>query len=104
MSRKRLIVTGALVALTLVIVGGLFAARSLPAYANIASGYTAQQTCACLYVANRELESCLADFPADAISHITIETDEDRVRTSALAGMFKAEAVYEDGFGCSIVN
>lgn len=103
MSRKRWIWTIGLTIAAIAIAGGAFAIRSLPAYALIATGYVAQQTCACLHVADRALDSCMADFPADAVSNITVTTDGDRVEASAL-GLFRSAAVYEEGFGCSPVN
>jgi hypothetical protein len=88
---------------------GVFALQRPLAYARVATSYAAQQTCACLYVSGREMASCLGDFPEDAVSQMTIVTADDgvsahAVRVSALAGLIKAEATYDSGFGCSLVN
>ncbi len=101
MSRKRWITLG-WIAAGLVLAFGLLALLGGPvAYARLATGYVAQQTCACLHVANRELASCLSDYPAEAVSHINVTQDGATVRASAF-GVFKAEAAFEDGFGCSL--
>ena len=74
------------------------------AYANIATGYAAKQMCSCLHVSGRTLESCIADFPADARSNITITEDADTVRASVLFGAISSEAIYEEEFGCRIAD
>jgi hypothetical protein len=88
---------------------GAFALQGPLAYARVATAYAAQQTCACLYVSGRAMASCLADFPEDAVSQMTIVTAEGgvsahAVKVSALAGLIKAEATYDAGFGCSLVD
>jgi hypothetical protein len=46
----------------------------------------------------------MSDLPEDARGALTIAEDGDRVRASVLFGAISAEAVYEDGFGCRIVD
>lgn len=85
--------------------GGLgWLATKQAAYANIAVGYAAKQTCSCLYVSGRTVASCLEDFPADARAQLKIEPQGDGVAASALMGAFSAEAVHEDGLGCRLVK
>lgn len=104
MSRKR--------ALSMLLLGGVaallialgFAARGPIAYAQIATSYAAKQTCSCRHISGRTSESCLNDFPADARSQLSVSEEGESVRASALFGLFKAEAVYEDGFGCRILT
>ena len=74
------------------------------AYADIAVGYAAKQTCSCLYVSGRTVASCLGDFPEDARSQLTIEPQGDGVTASAVMGAFTAQAVHEDGLGCRVVR
>ena len=104
MSRKRWIWVGVLVAALVVIGGGAWASRGQVSYAGIATGYAAKMTCSCLHVSGRTLDSCLADFPAEARNNITIAEDGDTVRASVLFGAISSEAKYEEEFGCSIVN
>ncbi|HVZ99562.1 MAG TPA: hypothetical protein VG841_04530 [Caulobacterales bacterium] len=93
------------VVLVVAAIAGL-AAWLLPrplAYANIATGYAAQQTCACLHVSGRALDSCMADFPSDARKMFSVKQDGDDVHVSAL-GVFKADAHYDGTYGCRLLN
>lgn len=104
MSRKRLMIIGGLVLAAIVISSVVWSLQDDLAYANTASGYVAKTTCSCRHVSGRALESCLADLPADARSAISISEDATSVRASVLFGAISAEAVYEEGFGCRIVD
>lgn len=74
------------------------------AYANIAAGYAAKQTCSCRFVSGRTLDSCVGDFPADAREALSVREDGKRVRASILFGAISAEAVFEDEFGCRLTD
>ncbi len=104
MSRKRLmwIAIGAVLVVALVVFA--WSMRDDVAYAKIATGYAAKQTCSCLHVGGRALDSCMADFPEDARRAITITQSEETVRASVLFGAISAEARYEEGYGCSLTN
>ena len=104
MSRKRWIWVGVLAIGLLAVGAGAWASRGQVAYANIATGYAAKQTCSCLHVSGRELDSCLADFPEDARNSLTITPDGDTVRASVLFGAISTEAAYDEEYGCRIVN
>ncbi|MEQ1817604.1 MAG: hypothetical protein ABL871_03255 [Terricaulis sp.] len=104
MSRKRWIWVGVLVAALVVIGAGAWASRGQVAYAGIATGYAAKQTCSCLHVTGRTLESCLADFPEEARNNIIIAQDGDTVRASVLFGAISSESTYEEEYGCRIVD
>jgi hypothetical protein len=67
----------------------------------IGTGYTAQQTCACLHVAGRSLESCMDDLDPLARKTISIRPSKDEVTATAL-GVVSATAHFEKGFGCSL--
>jgi hypothetical protein len=89
----------------LVAIGGIaWSMQGQIAYARIATGYAAEQTCACLHVSGRPLDSCLGDFPADARRQISVAPEGQGVRASVLFGAINAEAHYEDGFGCTLQN
>jgi hypothetical protein len=81
-----------------------WASRGQIAYAQIATGYAAKQTCSCLHVSGRALASCLADFPEDARNNISISQDGEIVRASVLFGAISAEAAFEPGFGCRLID
>src|SRR5438477_13056657 len=67
----------------------------------IGTGYAAEQTCACLYIAGRSLESCLTDLDPLARKFIGVHPGKDEVTATAL-GFVSATAQYEKGFGCSL--
>lgn len=104
MSRKRWIWVGVIAVAALVVGAGAWASRGQVAYASIATGYAAKQTCSCVHVSGRTLDSCLADFPEEARNNISVTQDGDTVRASVLFGAISAEATYETEFGCTLVN
>jgi hypothetical protein len=101
---KRWIWIGAGVAVIAVLGIGFVTMRDDAAYAHIATGYAAKQTCSCLHVSGRTMESCVADFPEEARSNITVTAEENNVSASVLFGAISAEAVYEEGYGCRLLD
>ena len=106
-----------LAVVALAVASGAFALRKLPAYADIATGYVAQQTCTCRFVSGRSEASCMADYPRDALKRIritemngTISSSSGpspgprsgEVTASTLFGLFHATAVYDERFGCRL--
>ncbi len=73
----------------------------VPLLLNIGTGYAAQQTCACLFVSGRALESCLGDLEPLARKLISIHPGAAEVTASGLL-LESATARYEPGFGCSL--
>lgn len=104
MSRKRWIFAGAIAAVLVLIAAGYFGLRGQIAYAEIATGYAAKQTCSCLHVSGRSMESCIADFPEDARDAITVTQDGDTVRASVLFGAISAKAVVDGEYGCRVAS
>jgi hypothetical protein len=68
--------------------------------ARLGTVYVAKQTCSCLFVARRTLESCRTDYEADAIAPLKLEVGASDVKVSALGGLLSAQAQFEEGFGC----
>jgi hypothetical protein len=97
--RKRL----ALGAVVLLLVAAAVAWRVLrvPLLVNIGTGYVAEQTCACLFVSGRTLESCVGDLDPLARKLISIHPGTAEVTASSF-GLASATARYEKGFGCSL--
>jgi hypothetical protein len=93
----------ALVAVGLVAALAIFGWRFFRAsdLVQIGTGYTAEQTCACMLVVGRSLESCLTDLDPLARKLITIHPGKDEVTATAF-GIVSATAQYEKGFGCSL--
>lgn len=104
MSRKRWIWVGVLVGALLLVGASAWASRGQVAYAGIATGYAAKQTCSCLHVSGRTLDSCVAEFPEEARNNITIAQEGVTVRASVLFGAISSEAAYEEEFGCRITR
>jgi len=74
------------------------------AYAGIATGYAAKQTCSCMHITGRTLDSCMAEFPEEARNNVTVTEDGNSVRATVLFGAISSEAIYEEEYGCRIVN
>jgi hypothetical protein len=103
-SRKRWFLIGAVALAGVALPGLVWSLQDEYAYARIATGYAAKQTCSCLNVSGREMQSCMADYPADAQGMISVKQEGSAVRASVLFGAISAEATYEDGYGCIIAD
>jgi hypothetical protein len=73
----------------------------VPLLLDIGTGYAAQQTCACLYISHRALDSCLGDLEPLARKLISVRPAADEVTASGFA-VVSATAHYEPGFGCAL--
>ena len=93
-----------IVVLVLLVGIGVWAGRDTFATARIGTTYVAKQTCSCLFVAERPLESCRTDFDADSLRSLDVVTSKDGVTVSALGGLISARARFEQGYGCHPVN
>lgn len=102
MLRKYWFLIGALVLAGLIALA-VFSFRDEFAYAQIATGYAAKQTCSCVHVSGRPLEACMADYPEEA-GQISISQRGEIVRASVLFGAVSAEAAYEEGYGCALID
>jgi hypothetical protein len=83
---------------------GVWASRDTFATARIGTTYVAKQTCSCLFVAERPLESCRTDFDAESLRQLDVVTSGDGVTVSALGGLISSRARFERGYGCHSVN
>ena len=88
----------AAVVLVATIVYGPTAHRAL----NVGSGYVAKQMCSCLFVAERDFDSCRPDLPVD-MDRIVAEPlpGRDGVRASFL-GLVERVALHRPGMGCAL--
>ena len=73
------------------------------AYAKIAAAYGAKMVCSCRFVAGRDMASCKGDF-TDDVSAVSFSEDGQTIRASVLGGAVKADARYEPGLGCTLVQ
>jgi hypothetical protein len=99
-ARRKRIVLG-VVALLIVAVAVAWRVFRVPLMLNIGTGYAAQQTCACLFVSGRTLDSCLGDLDPLARKLISVHPGTAEVKASGF-GLDSATARYEKGFGCSL--
>jgi hypothetical protein len=100
LARRKRLALGVVVLLLVAIVVAWRVFR-VPLLLNIGTGYVAQQTCACLFVSGRTLESCLGDLEPLARKLISIHPGTDEVTASSFV-LAAATARYEKGFGCSL--
>jgi hypothetical protein len=101
MKRKWQLIASVLVLLVGI---GMWSARDTFATARIGTTYVAKQTCSCLFVAGRPLDSCSTDFDPEALRSLDVVTGSSAVTVSALGGLISSRAKFENGFGCHTVN
>jgi hypothetical protein len=101
MSRKWLLIIGVLAVLIGV---GVWSSRDTFATARVGTVYVAKQTCSCLFVAGRPLDSCYADYDVEDVRPLDVSVSKNSVTVSALGGLLSARAQYDQGYGCHPVN
>jgi hypothetical protein len=97
-------VIGGLALAAVVLSSVAWAMRDEYAYATLAAGFAAKQTCSCVHVSGRSLESCVSEFPDEVRNNITISQEDDVVRASVLFGAISSEAVFEEDYGCRFAD
>jgi hypothetical protein len=105
MRRKRgLIVVGVIVGVLLIAGAATWRYLRLGDLVHIGAGYSARQTCACLFVSRRSAESCRGDLAPLAQRLITVEIGAQQVTARGVAGLSRATARYEQGLGCTLMD
>ena len=99
--RKGLI---AIIVLVVLVGAAMLFGRDTWTTAKLGTVYVAKQTCSCLFVAGRPMESCRTDYDPAALKPLTVEASERGVKVSALVGLVSARAEFEQGFGCHPAN
>ena len=100
MVRKwQLIVAGVMVLIAV----GVYVGREQVALARIGTAFAAKQTCSCLFVSGRSLNSCRRDYNPDVARWFTWRVGERSVTVSVL-GIFSSTSVFESGFGCHVAH
>jgi hypothetical protein len=99
-ARRKRLALGVVVVLV-VAVAVAWRVFQVPLMLNIGTGYAAQQTCACMFVSGRAIESCLGDLEPLARKMISVHPGTSEVTASGLF-LETATARYEKGFGCSL--
>ena len=101
-ARIALSIVAALVAL--LVVGGAVAWRAFHVsdLVNIGVGYSAQQTCACMFISGRPFDSCHKDLDPLAQLLISVQPGANEVTARSL-GLVRATARFDKAFGCSLL-
>jgi hypothetical protein len=92
-----------LLVLAILVVAGAITWRALhlSELTHIGAGYSAQQTCSCMFVSGRSLASCRSDLAPMAQKLVSIHVTLDEVTATAL-GVSRATSRYHKGLGCSL--
>jgi hypothetical protein len=100
--RKRGVI--ALVVVAVLAIGGAVAWRVLRVsqLVDIGVGYSAQLTCACLFISQRPLASCQMDLDPLARRLIRVDVGDGEVRARSL-GLARATARFDKQFGCTVL-
>lgn len=101
MKRKWLLIIGVLAVLFGI---GMWSSRETFATARVGAVYVAKQTCSCLFIAGRPLDSCHTDFDTEAVRPLDVSVSDNNVTVSAFGGLISARARYDRGYGCHPVN
>jgi hypothetical protein len=96
---KRAIVFGLLAVL---LIGVGLVTHHFAKLGRIGSGYAAHQTCSCLKVSHRSLESCRGELDPLAQKLVDIDVRGDEVRARSL--LWSSRAVFEEGWGCTLIE
>jgi hypothetical protein len=104
MRKRTLVILGAI--LGALLLAGVVTWRTLhvSTLVEIGAGYSARQTCACVFVSRRSPDSCRGDLDALARRLISVEIGAQQVTARSIAGLSRATARYQQGFGCSLVD
>jgi hypothetical protein len=102
MRKRSLVILGVVVGVLVVAGAASWRFLHLGDLVLIGTGYSARQTCACLFVSHRSAESCRADLDPLAQRLISVEIGAQQVTARSIAGIARATARYEQGFGCSV--
>jgi hypothetical protein len=95
--RKAKLVVAAILAVALFIIGS-YAHRM----ALIGAGYGAQQTCACVFISGRALESCRDDLDPLARKVVSLEKGDGEIRARSM--LSSATSRFQPGVGCTLQN
>jgi hypothetical protein len=96
--RKALLITAAIL---VVAAAAAWRVLRLPELARVGAGYTAEQTCACLFISHRSPESCRMDLEPLARRVVSVEIGDGQVTARGML-FARATARYQKGYGCSV--
>ena len=83
---------------------GAWLAHRVVEQARIGTAYVAKLTCSCLFVSHRPMQSCAMDYDMPEARLLASEVSSRSVTVSTLGHLVSTRAVFEQGFGCHVVN
>ena len=83
---------------------GAWLVHRLVEQAHIGTAYVAKLTCSCLFVSHRPMQSCAMDYDIPAAKLLTEEVGNRSVTVSSPGHLVSTRAVFEQGYGCHLVN
>ena len=104
MRKRSLLILGAIVGVLLITGAAGWRYLQLGDLVRIGTGYSARQTCACVFVSRRSADSCRGDLDALAQRLMSVEIGAQQVTARSVLGLARATAHYEPGFGCSLTD
>lgn len=87
-------------ALVMVIAAAVILGPRIYRLSNIGAGYIAKQMCSCIFVAERDFDSCRQDMPPDMF-RVKAEI-LDRGVKAWVSGIVERTARYTPGTGCTL--
>ncbi|MGZ3405890.1 MAG: hypothetical protein ACXVAN_05560 [Polyangia bacterium] len=102
LTRRKRVLVGA-VAFVLVAVAVCWRVFRVSDLASIGAGYSAEQTCACMFIAHRPLDSCMGDLDPLARKLISVHPGDNSITASGF-GLSSATARFTPNFGCTLQN
>jgi hypothetical protein len=87
-------------AVVLIALAGIFIGPRVYRLSTIGAGYIAKQMCSCIYVGEREFDSCRQDMPPDMF-RVKAEVIEGGVR-AWVTGIVERTASYRPESGCTL--
>jgi hypothetical protein len=105
---RRQILVALIVGVLGVLVGfGVVRGRKQSVIAQTISRGLAKHACSCMFISKRSLQACLNDLPgADQLHKLMVRFEVDSTEpgksvATTVYGVFRGEAVYETGAGCT---
>jgi hypothetical protein len=98
--RKWIVLAGGLVAGA---VAFLAAWLHVPTLTGLGPAYSAEITCACVFVSGRSPASCAGDLDSLSRRLVSVSVSPaDRSVTAGTLGLVRRTARYRDGYGCAL--
>jgi hypothetical protein len=104
MRKRSLVILGVIVGVLLLAGAASWRYLRLSELVQIGAGYSARQTCACLFVSRRSADSCRAELDGLAQRLISVEIGAQQVTARSIGGLARATARHDKGFGCALID